>query len=280
MSAPGLAARLRSPVRAYVGMFRIKLIAGMQYRAAAWAGVATQFFWGFMLLMVYNAFYEGSSADPGMEFSQLAAYVWLQQAFLGLMMLWYADGELTEAITSGAVAYELCRPLSLYSLWFARRLGGRVATTLLRMGPLLLVAFFLPAPYRFILPPDLAATGLFFVSLVLSALLVMAIEMFIYVLTFYLLSPSAPRLLISFTADFFSGHLIPVPLMPQAMQKVVSWLPFRYTFDVTVRIYAGHMVGAEALLGIAAQLMWVVALIALGAWAFSRAMRRTVVQGG
>ena len=56
----------------------------LQYRAAAAAGVATQFaFWGAMELWMFRAFLPGRSVCLPMSISQLAAYIWLQQAFFG-----------------------------------------------------------------------------------------------------------------------------------------------------------------------------------------------------
>ena len=73
--------------RVYGSFFRLRFINGLQYRAAAYAGVATQFAWGFMEILLFHAFYQTDPAAFPMEFSQLAAYVWLQQAFLALFML-------------------------------------------------------------------------------------------------------------------------------------------------------------------------------------------------
>jgi ABC-2 type transport system permease protein len=105
-------------LKPYFGIFKMRLIAGMQYRAAAWAGVATQFFWGGIQLLVFYAFYESAGMNsPGaaapMSFSQLADFVWMRQAFLALVMLWSMDNELLDMIAVGNVAYELTSPLSL-----------------------------------------------------------------------------------------------------------------------------------------------------------------------
>ena len=40
-------------MRAYYTYFKLKFITGLQYRAAAWAGIATQFFFGFVYIMVF-----------------------------------------------------------------------------------------------------------------------------------------------------------------------------------------------------------------------------------
>ena len=37
-------------MKKYLSLLRMRFIAGLQYRAAALAGIATQFAWGFMLI--------------------------------------------------------------------------------------------------------------------------------------------------------------------------------------------------------------------------------------
>ena len=49
-------------MKAYFSVFKLRLIYGLQYRAAALAGVATQFFWGIMHIMIYEAFYANAAS--------------------------------------------------------------------------------------------------------------------------------------------------------------------------------------------------------------------------
>ncbi len=79
-------------MKAYFSLFKMRLINGMQYRVAALAGIATQFFWGFMFIMVYEAFYDNAVQAPPIALDQLVSYIWLQQAFLAFIALWYRDG--------------------------------------------------------------------------------------------------------------------------------------------------------------------------------------------
>ncbi|MDR0399551.1 MAG: ABC transporter permease [Treponema sp.] len=279
----------------------MKLIAGLQYRAAAWAGVATQFFWGGVSLLVFAAFYQSaglggagglagaaavsgeaaSSGSPGpMDFGQLADLVWLRQAFLALVMLWSMDNELLDLIAGGNLAYELCRPLSLYGFWFFRILALRISRTLLRCAPILAVAFLLPEPWRFHPPPNPAAALLFIPSLCLAALLVTALCMFTCVLTFLSLNPHGARFFFGTLGEFLMGALIPIPFMPRTMQRVLGWLPFRYTADFPFRLYSGHIAGGEALAGLGMQCGWTALLVALGILSFRAIQRRVVIQGG
>jgi ABC-2 type transport system permease protein len=261
----------------------MRFIAGMQYRAAAWAGVATQFFWGGIQLFVYAAFYRdaaGTPAAPPLAFSQLADFIWLRQAFLALVMLWSQDTELLDMIVSGTVAYELCRPRSLYFFWFSRLLALRASRTLLRCFPILAVAFLLPEPWSFHLPPTGEAAFLFLLSLFFALLLVAALSMFIYLLTFLAMTPTGPRLLIGAAGEFLMGALIPIPFMPEGLQRLLSWFPFRYTADFPFRLYSGSIAGPEALWGLGIQILWIGLLVAGGFYGFRGIQRRLVIQGG
>lgn len=40
-------------MKAYYSLFKIRLLKGLQYKVAAYAGVLTQFFWGFMYIMIF-----------------------------------------------------------------------------------------------------------------------------------------------------------------------------------------------------------------------------------
>jgi ABC-2 type transport system permease protein len=269
----------------YWGIFKMKLIAGMQYRAAAWAGVATQFFWGGINLLIFFAFYQTAFQDlsaPGvpMAFGQVADYVWMRQAFVALVMLWSMDNELLEMIAGGNVAYELCRPFTLYAFWFARILALRISRTLLRCIPIFFIASLLPEPWGFHLPANPAAAALFVPSLILAAFLVTALSMFICILTFISLTPYGARIFMGIIGEFLMGALIPIPFMPEAMQRIVNCFPFRYTADFPFRVYSGSIAGADALAGLGAQFCWTAALIALGFLCFRSVQKRLVIQGG
>jgi ABC-2 type transport system permease protein len=258
----------------------MRLIAGMQYRAAAWAGVATQFFWGGIQLLVYRAFYLSTNSPGGlMEFGQLADFIWMRQAFLALVMLWSMDNELLDMIAQGNAAYELCRPVNLYTFWFFRILALRISRTLLRCAPIFVFASLLPEPWKFHLPAP-GALALFIPALVLASLLVTSLCMFICLLTFVSLSPYGARLFLGAAGEFLMGALIPIPFMPAGLQRVLGFLPFRYTADFPFRVYSGSIAGDEALAGLGIQFFWTLALVCLGYLGFRAVRERLVIQGG
>lgn len=267
-------------MRAYISVFKLRLYNGLQYRAAALAGVATQFFWGFIIIMVFEAFYSQTSVNPPISLPQLISYVWLQQSFLAFVMLWFRDNELFQLITTGNIAYELCRPSEIYDFWYAKLLAQRLASAMLRSFPILVVAFLLPYPYRISLPPDLSTLFIFMATLIIGLLILVSISMLIYISVFITMSPVGSLLIFGVAGEFFAGMVIPIPLMPSWLQNIVKLLPFHLTADFPFRVYSGHIPKDEALTGILIQIIWLVMLVILGKFAMKKALRRVVVQGG
>jgi len=264
----------------YFSFFGIRFTAALQYRAAALAGVATQFAWGFMEIILFGAFYEADPAAFPMERQALASYVWLQQATLAMFMLWKMDTSIFESIRSGGVALELCRPLDVYTMWFTKNCASRIADTLLRCVPILVVTSFLPKPWGMALPADMAAAGMFVLSAVLGAFVVVAALMLIYISAFYTLNPTGVRLFAATIAEFASGAVIPLPFMPDAVQRVLAVLPFASMQSTPFLIWGGTLSGREAWAAIALQAFWAVTLVIAGRLWMRAALRKVVAQGG
>ncbi len=89
-------------MRPYLAILRARYLMLLQYRAAALAGVGTQFFWGFIRIMILWAFYAASDADPPMAFAVVVSYVWLGQALLGLLP-WNLEHEIAVMVRRGRV---------------------------------------------------------------------------------------------------------------------------------------------------------------------------------
>ena len=267
-------------MREYGSLFRIRFIHGLQYRAAAAAGVATQFAWGAMELLMFRAFYQADPSVFPMTFPQLAAYIWLQQAFLALFMTWFLENDIFECITRGGVAYELARPMDLYAMWFVRNLASRAAKAILRCLPILAVAAFLPAPFALVPPADAGSFLLFVAALLLGTMTVVAFCMLIYIATVYTLSPMGIRIVALSLTEFLSGALVPLPFLPGPLRTVLEWLPFASMANLPLRIYSGNVAGGERGRGMLLQLFWLIVLIGAGRLWMKRALRRVVIQGG
>lgn len=268
-------------MRTYLAFFKIRFANNLQYKVAAWAGMATQFVWGGMYVLLYIAIYKYSPAEKPIELDQLTTYVWLQQAFLALVMLWYRDSGLFELITSGNIAYELARPVSLYPMWFVRLLSHRLAGVTLRFLPILLVsALLIPYPYGLSAPASLPAFILFLFTMFMGVFLTVAYSMIISISMFVTMSPIGSLTLFGLVSELLAGMVVPLPLMPVAMQKILIVLPFWLTGDFPFRIYTGHIPVEDAFYGVVMQLLWTSVLIGIGILWLAKIKKKIIIQGG
>lgn len=264
----------------YLSFFRIRFISGLQYRIAAYAGIVTQFAWGFMKIFMFRAFYKANAAAFPMEFSQLSSYIWLQQAFLALFATWFMDNEIFLSITSGNIAYELARPVDLYSMWFVKNLAIRLSRAVLRCMPILIVAAFLPRPYGISLPVSAFGFFMFVITMLLALFVVIAFSMLVYISTFYTLSPLGIRIIALSLTEFLTGDIIPLPFLPKKLQKFIELTPFASMQNLPFRIYNGNIAGKEMIMNVLLQIFWLVILLVVGKFWMKRALEKVVVQGG
>lgn len=275
---------MREGLRPYLAVVSARYRMLLQYRAAAFAGFATQLFWGAIKLMIFAAFFAVAGHESPMSLPQIVAYVWLGQALLALLP-WNVDPELSEKMLSGSVAYELLRPVDLYAFWFARTLAMRTANTTLRMIPLVLVVgVIMPLAgldaWALQPSPSTAAALAFAASLAATVLLASAITMILHTALFWTVSGRGFNTIMTGLVIGLSGMAIPLPLFPDWAQPFLEWQPFRGLADVPFRIYSGHIDAAHALREIAFQLVWAAICVAIGRAVLAVAGRRLVVQGG
>jgi len=264
----------------YISFFRLRFVNGLQYRAAALAGIATQFVWGAMGILIFKAFYEADASAFPMKFSALTSYIWMQQAFLALYMTWFLENEIFDAINNGNIAYELCRPIDIYNMWFTRSMANRISKAVLRCIPILIFAVFLPKPYGLSLPKDGKAVIWFLITMLLGFLLVVAFCMLVYIVTFYTISPMGVRMVAVTMVEFFAGAVIPLPFLPNGVRQVVEILPFASMQNVPLRIYSGDIAGRGLYASAGLQLFWLVILILAGKKLTAKALKKVALQGG
>ena len=266
--------------RPYGIFLRIRFLNGLQYRAAALGGLVTQFFWGGLTICLYAAFYRSDAAAFPMTFPQLVNYIWLQQAFLALFFVWQNDNEIFDCISSGQVAYELCRPWDLYGMWFARSAANRVSRAVLRCVPILLVAAFLPAPYGMTLPASPAALLWWLVTMALAVAVTVGYNMLVYFITFFTVSPNGVRIVAVSLVELLQGAIIPLPFFPDGLRQFLELLPFAAMQNVPLRAWSGDLSGQALYAAAGLQVFWALVLVG-GGWLLSqKAVKKTVVQGG
>jgi len=266
-------------LKAYISIFRLRVAVQLQYRAAAAAALFTQFFFGFVIIMVYHAFYASSSQVQPMSLQQAVAYAWLGQATFR-MQPWNGDQEVMAMIRSGNVAYEMCRPLNLYFLWYSRLVSLRLVPTMMTGIPMFIVVLFLPTGFKAALPVSAAAGGAWFLSIFMALLLGCAISNLITISSMWTIAGDGMQRIFPAVIMVLSGLIVPLAFFPDRLQQLLRFLPFSGLVDIPFRFYLGMIPASDIFsLGLL-QLFWTGVFVIIGIRLVSMGMKRVVVQGG
>lgn len=263
-------------MKPYLSIFRLRVRLETQYRGAVLGGILCQCFFGLILLAVYRALYAGKPQT--LPFQNVAAYVWLQQAFF--RMLLSSDGELVGKIKTGGIVYDLCRPMHLYSFYYARIFAQKFMGSLLRAAPMLILAALLPKGWGFPLPASLPGLFCSLTALLLGFACVSASENITMAFTMRTLDPKGFQTILNMLMMFFAGSILPLTLFPDSWQRVLTLFPYAQILDAPIRLYTGQYAPFEAPRILLLQTAWTAALIALGCLLWHVNQRKLVIQGG
>ena len=263
-------------MKTYWATFMLRLKLEMQYRAAALGGLVTQLFFGLIYVFLYHALY-GKDASITV-LAATSTYVWLQQACFRMVLS--DDSELTATILRGDIAYQLIRPVDQYTYWYARALAQKLAGTLLRAAPMLLIALLLPYGYGLALPAGLPAFLLFVLSLAMGFLTMSAVSAISSGIIIRTLDNRGVTAVLQLITLFLCGNIIPLTLFPDSWQRFLAFSPFSQILDTPIRLYTGEYPLSAAPQMLTLQLGWIVMLVLLGRWIWARNLRRVIVQGG
>jgi len=260
----------------YFAILKMRMKTLFQYRAAAFAGIFTQLFWGIIQVMIFQAFYSHVTEGEPISLSQAITFIWLVQALFQLIP-WCIDKEVEAQVRSGSIAYELVRPLHLYSLLFVKSLALRAAPTLLRCFPVFAIGgLFLGLAS----PVSWTAGILFSLSIFFAFFLSSAITTLVMISLFWTFSGDGIQRFLPPCIALLSGMIVPLPLFPDWVQPFISIQPFRGVVDIPCRLYTGIIPASEAFYYLGFQVAWTAAFIVAGQLLMNRALKKFVIQGG
>ena len=259
----------------------------MQYRLAAFSGATVAIFWALIEVVVISVFFNyganGLDTVNGMSLPQAVTYIWIAQIIMGLGYP-NIDGDLMAMITSGDVGVELCRPLGLYTHWFARTAASKSSAAILRgsltmlCGVALTLAGFTDIGLG---PPQSPAHLILFILSVFNS--------FIFGTAFSMMMTSVrlgvpwgdgPINLITMAGMVMSGAYFPLQLWPDFMQPFLRAQPFAGYMDAPARLYAGTVAVGDGLVSILFQFVWIAAFILAGKIIMERKLKNVIIQGG
>ncbi|MBS1039746.1 ABC transporter permease [Gluconobacter cerinus] len=271
-------------IKPYVTSFVLQWKIGLRYRLAVLAGLVAQMWFGAISLMAYAAVYHHApGVDAPMTLRQAMTYTWIQQSLFTLLPLGCLPA-IGEAAKSGAIVYDLLRPVDLWNWWLSASLARLLGNAIPRAVLLAAVAGPLAAlvglnGWSLAPPASLWAAMLALCSFILGAFISASIVMWWNIITARTLSPLGTYAVGTPLAVLLSGMLLPLPLYPDWARELLLFQPFAGISDIPIRLYMGMAIPGGVLTALGIQCFWLAALTIVGRFWMHRTISRMEVQG-
>ena len=181
-------------------------------------------------------------------------------------------------VRDGQIKKYLTQPIDLLGYLFWHRIAHKLVYYVIATLPFALV-FWLCRSY-FPGWPDSFTIAAFCLSLVLGFLLGFLIEALIGLISFWFLEVSSLLFIYMMLNYFLSGHMIPLDLLPDSVNNVIQFLPFKYLAYTPAAIMLGRYSHPELIHELSIAASWIVVLFIANRIAFARGVKRYGAFGG
>jgi len=260
----------------YLAQMRMAIATQVQYRVANYFYMIGMVAEPVIYLVVWSTVaVEQGGEVGGFTPGEFAAYyiVWTLVRNMNIALTPWAW---EDRIKEGNLASFLLKPMHLIHFDIAFLAGWKVVVIILWL-PLAAFLSLLFHPTFNAGPEDVFV---FFIA-IWGAYLIRSLELWMLGLVTFWTTRVGPVFDVFFTAELLlSGRLVPLALMPDWAQQLANFFPFKWTFGFPIEALIGQMSTQEHLLGLAAQLFWIVTLtgVVMVGWRF--AVKRFSSVGG
>lgn len=263
-------------MKAYLALLRGSYMVGLIYRFGFLFSIAGNIIYMSVTYFLWRSIYQGRETLRGLTFDQTYIYVALGSAVF-ILLKTYVDWQMSFEIREGVIASYLIKPIDLQMYELCASSGfSLMSLTAITIPTILLMVFV----FHVNIPLGIGL-ALFPLSLLLAYLLSFCFDYFVGLLCFYTESVWGISITKEIIITVFSGALIPLPFFPDAIQKVLLWLPFQAIYYTPLTMVAKPDLGLGAFLPmLGVQLFWVIALFGLTRLFYNQAIKVLRVSGG
>ncbi len=249
----------------------------LQYNLWVWAEYVAQILSMIIYAFFWRAVYASAETPliAGLTLQQTINYILLARIFAPLVetRLIFQFGFI---IQSGQIAIELLRPADFQLMRLVISLTDSLIYVI-RKAPLFLLAWLI---FGLQFSGDWRAWLLFLITLSLGQAIIFFLDWSFASLAFYTTETWGLSVVKVGVAQFFSGALVPLAMMPGWLQTISAVLPFAQAIAVPLGFLSGVTPIADAPQVLLIQLIWLVGLAILSRIIFNISVRQVTVQGG
>lgn len=267
-------------MRKYWVILCISLSERLVYRADFFLATFLRFIPIITTILLWEAIFHGAGTEEvgGLKYSQMVAYyllIMVNRAFGSMPGL---STDISGDIRGGDLRKYLLQPIDYLSYQLTLRTAHKLVYFAMAAAPYALV-FWMCRAY---LPPwpvgEMIASSA--ATLLLSFLLGFTMNALVGVVGFWFLEVGSFIHLFMTAQYFLSGHMFPLGLLPDSVQRWVTYLPFAYEAYFPTLILLGKLTSSETLRVLVTQSVWVVVLWIALRLSWQRGLRRYAAFGG
>lgn len=242
--------------------------------------IITQIFlWYAVFDAIGSAEGSGAAEIGGFKFRDMVAYYLLTMIARAFSSMPGLASGIALQIREGEIKRYLIQPIDLIAFLLLTRVAHKLAYYAIAVAPFALV-FFLARDYFVQGWPPLPVFVAFCGSLIMGFLIGFFLEASIGMIGFWFLEVSSLLFVLMLFSFFLSGHMFPLTMLPDGVEGVVSFLPFKYLAFFPAAIFLGKIPEEELATEMWIEAGWLVFFIVLCRIAYARGVKRYSGFGG
>jgi ABC-2 type transport system permease protein len=229
-----------------------------------------------IVYFLWKSIYRGAITIHGMTFNQAFIYLALAGSIYSFLFSG-ADWQISSKIIHGGISIDLLKPLDFQLLMLARTAGYSLFNFIVVTIPSVGIIFCI-----FGAEMHLGIGWIFFpLGIVMAFLINFAIDFAVGLSAFYTESLWGISITKAVIISMLSGALIPLQFFPQAIQKILQFLPFQAIYNLPLLMATTpNFEFAYYVQLLAIQGFWVVLLFTVCRLLYSRALNILTISGG
>lgn len=245
-------------MKKYLTIIKTELQRQYAYRYDTFTYVPGNFFELFFTYILWTIIFQNAEVVKGYTYSEMITYIIVGWVFSLITSNYNFESTVSRDINLGWLTNYLSKPIS-YLKFISMIAIGRIVVALVYIIFQSIVYFILFAD-KMVIDLTFAKVLILIVMAIFAFFIRLFLSILIGLISFWLVEISGVFAFIDIFVKFFAGNFFPLVFLPVSMLKVGYFLPFIYTFFIPVQFFLNKISVAEALAGIAVQVVWFVIL--------------------
>jgi ABC-2 type transport system permease protein len=243
----------------YSQQFKTTFASMLQYRASLFIWMISAVLEPLVYLIVWSTVSKGSGGSVGSYTARGFAAYYIVFMLVNQVTYTWIMYEYEYRIRQGYLSFALLKPVHPIHSDIADNLSSKLIT----LPVLLVIAGGLAIIFQPTVTIKLWSVLIFIPVLALAFLVRFLLEWTLALAAFWTTRVGAINQVYFVLMLFLSGQIAPLSLFPRWLQWVANVLPFRWMVGFPVELFLGRLTPLQALEGLGAQAVWVVASLVL-----------------